>query len=335
MTVMTAVVVLGGLGLILGLGLTFAYTKLAVTHSEIERNLIQILPGTNCGSCGYPGCEAFAAALAKSGKSAGFCPVGGEEIDKKISEILGVAPSEIEPMVVVLRCGGDKNKAKERFIYDGLMDCVAADLIQKGNKGCEYGCLGYGNCERVCPFDAIKMGDDGLPLIADDKCTGCGLCVKECPRDVLELIPKTQKVYVACNSRLKAPLVKKVCSAGCIACKLCEKNCPYGAIKVENNLARIDPAVCENATICILKCPTKCIVDKAASRPRAMIGTNCTGCEECKSVCPTDAITGEKGEQHKVDLSKCIGCALCYKKCECNAIIMAFSLGYSEKAVAV
>lgn len=335
MTVITAIVVLGGLGLILGLGLTFAYMKLAVAPSEIEKKLVQILPGTNCGACGHPGCEAFATALAKSGKSAGFCPVGGQELDKEISNILGVAASEIEPMVVVVRCGGSKDKAKERFIYDGLVDCVAADLIQKGSKACEYGCLGYGNCERVCPFGAITMGDDGLPHIMDDKCTGCGLCVKECPRDVLELVPKTQKVYVACNSRAKGHSVRKVCNIGCIACNLCEKNCPHGAIKVENNLARIDPGVCKNATICILKCPTKCIVDKAVSRPKAIIGTDCTGCEECKAVCPTSAITGEKGKQHKVNLSECIGCALCYKKCEYNAITMAFSLGYSEKAVAV
>ncbi len=332
MLVAVSLLVLGGLGLVLGLGLTFAYTKLAVKSSQIEKRLIDILPGTNCGGCGYPGCEAFAAALAEQGKTAGVCPVGGRELDKKISEILGVEASEIEPMVAVLRCRGDKDKVKERFIYDGLLDCLAADLLQKGNKGCEYGCLGYGNCERVCPFDAIKMGDDGLPHISDDRCTGCGICVKECPRDVLELIPRTQKVYIACNSNARGPAVKRVCDVGCTACKLCEKNCPYGAIKVEDNLARIDPKICENATICVLKCPQRCIVDKAVSRPKAMIGTDCSGCEECKAVCPTSAITGEKGEQHKVELSKCMGCALCYRKCEYDAITMAFSLGHAVRA---
>lgn len=332
MTITTAVVVLGGLGLILGLGLTFAYIKLAVAPSKIEKELLEVLPGTNCGACGFPGCAGFAAALAKQGKDAGFCPVGGQEVEKKISEILGVASSEVEPMVAVLRCQGGIDKAKERFEYDGLMDCVAANIIQRGNKACEYGCLGYGSCERVCPFNAIEIGDNGLPIIDDKKCTGCGLCVKECPRNVLELIPKNQKVYVACNSKAKGPVVRKACDIGCIACMICVKNCPYGAIEVIDNRARIDPKKCENATICVFKCPTKCIVDKVASRPKAIIGTNCTGCEECKPVCPTKAISGEKDQQHKVEHQKCIGCALCYKECKYDAITMAFSLGYREKA---
>lgn len=313
--------------------LTFAYTKLAVIHSEIETDIIQILPGTNCGGCGYPGCEAFASAIIKQGKSVGFCPVGGEEVEKKIADILGIAPSEVEPNVAVLRCRGGKKETEERFIYEGLSDCLAADIIQKGNKGCEYACLGYGNCEMVCPFGAITMGENGLPDISDDKCTGCGICVKDCPRGVLELIPKVQKVYVACNSHLSGGSVRKVCKVGCIACRLCEKNCPYGAIKVEDNLARIDPGLCKNATICIFRCPTNCIIDKAVSRPRAMIGTDCTGCGKCKEVCPADVITGDNGQQHKVDISKCIGCALCYNRCEQNAITMAFSLGYAGKEV--
>ncbi len=332
MVVTISLIVLGGLGLVLGLLLTFAYTKLAITPSEIETDLIEILPGTNCGGCGYPGCKAYASAVAREEKTAVFCPVGGEEVARKIADILNIEPLEIEPNVAVLRCRGGKGKAIERFIYEGLSDCVAADIIQKGNKGCEYGCLGYGNCETVCPFGAIRMDEDGLPDISDDRCTGCGICVKECPRGVLELIPKAVKVYVACNSDRKGASVRKVCDVGCIACKLCEKNCPHDAIKVEDNLARIDPLSCKNATICIFRCPTNCIIDKAVSRPRAMIGTGCTGCEECKAVCPSSAITGERAEQHRVTLSKCIGCALCYKRCEHNAITMAFSLGYAEKS---
>jgi RnfABCDGE-type electron transport complex B subunit len=332
MTTLLALASLGGLGLVLSIILVIAQTKLAIEVSEKQKKILSVLPGANCGACGFPGCEAMAEALAKNGIEAGFCPVGGQAVMDKIAKILGTEAKKVEPKVAVLRCQGGRDKTTQKFKYVGPQDCVAANLVQGGPISCRYGCLGFGNCVDVCPFNAITMGENRLPVISDEKCTGCGICVEECPRNLLELIPKSQKIFVACSSSDKAKVVRESCKTGCIACKICEKNCPYDAIKVENNCARINFEKCQNCGICVVKCPRKCIADKQKSRPKAMIGTECTGCGECVSVCPMNAISGEKGKQHTVDLNKCIGCGLCYKVCKHNAITMAFALGYKEAA---
>ena len=332
MLVVKALICLGGLGLIFSVILAIAHTRLAVKVSEKQQRLVAALPGANCGACGFAGCEAYAEALATNDEvEANLCTVGGKETAEKIAEILGVEVKVKEETVVRLRCQGGKAETSERFTYLGIDSCAAANLVALGSKSCTFGCLGFGDCVEVCPFDAIKMGDNGLPVIDEEKCTGCGKCVAACPKNILELLPKVQKVYVACNSPKIAKEVRAACKIGCIACKICEKSCPYDAIHVVNNLARIDYEKCENCGICVHKCPTHCIVETEKKRPKAMIGTKCTGCEECKAVCPVKAITGEPGEQHVVDLKKCIGCALCYKTCKYDAITMAFALGYKEK----
>lgn len=325
-----ALISLGGLGFFLSTILAIAYAKLAIKVSLKEKQILDALPGLNCGACGFAGCEGYAASLAKGGTEIGLCPVGGAELVNKLSEFLGVEAKEVEPKVTVIRCSGGENNTEERLNYVGLQSCIGARLVAGGPKSCLYGCLGFGDCVLVCKFDAIRMGDDGLPLINDKLCTGCGMCVDACPQNIIELIPKVEKVYVKCSSPESARLTKLHCKVGCIGCKLCEKNCPYDAIKVEDGVARINFEFCENCGICVHKCPTGAIFDKLRSRPKAMIGTNCTGCEKCKEVCPMNAISGETGEQHKVDFSKCIGCNLCYKICKEEAITMAFSLGYSE-----
>jgi len=333
MLVVKALVCLGGLGLVFSVVLAVAHTRLAVKVSEKHQRLVEALPGVNCGACGFAGCEAYAVELANNEEAEpNLCTVGGQETADKISEILGVEVKVKEQMVARLRCQGGKAETSERFTYLGIANCSAANLVALGNKSCTYGCLGFGDCVEVCPFDAIKMGDNGLPVIDEEKCTACGKCVAACTKNILELLPKVQKVYVTCNSPRKPKEVRAVCKVGCIACKICEKNCPYDAIHVVDNLARIDYEKCENCGICVHKCPTHCIVEIEKKRPKAMIGTKCTGCEECKAVCPVkDTITGEPGEQHVVDLKKCIGCALCYKTCKYDAITIAFALGYKEK----
>lgn len=327
-----ALISLGGLGIVLATILAIAYTKLAVKVSEKKKKTLAALPGSNCGACGFPGCEGYAEALVKKEAETGLCPVGGKELSTELAEILGVAAKVLEAKVAVLRCCGSKSSTHEKFDYVGIKSCKGTYFIADGPKSCRFGCLGFGDCIEVCPFDAIKMGDEGLPVIDDKKCTGCGNCVKVCPRNIIELAPKPQKVFVSCNSLDSVKATKGVCKTGCIGCGLCERSCPYDAIKVENNIARIDFDKCENCAICVSKCPTHSIIDKlGAKRPKAIIDGKCTGCQACVEVCPTEAIEGNAEEQHKVILDRCIGCALCYKICKPKAITMAFSLGYSKE----
>ncbi|KPJ68664.1 hypothetical protein AMJ44_05880 [candidate division WOR-1 bacterium DG_54_3] len=311
---------LGGLSLIFAVILAVAFKKLAVKISEEERKIKEILPGVNCGACGFPGCEAYAKALVeKTGEyPPTLCTVGGSETAKEIGKILGVEVEETEPKVCVLRCKGD---------------CRSNYILLGGNKACVYGCLGGGHCVTVCPFGAIKMGSNHLPLIDPNKCTACGICVKECPRQVLELIPRTQLVYLACKSLAKGKAVKNVCTVGCIGCTICVKACPYeGAIAMEGNLPKMDYEKCTSCGICYNKCPTKSFVDRAKARPYATISQQCDGCGECVKVCQFKAIEGEPGKKHVVIKDKCIGCGRCFEVCPIKAITMIGALGYAEAA---
>jgi len=326
---------LGGLSLVFGVVLALAFKKLSVKISEQEKRLKEILPGVNCGACGFPGCEAYAHALAaeKDGVAANLCTAGGSETAKKIGEILGIKVEATEPQICVLRCRGGINDAVEKFEYRGPGDCRSNYILLGGNKACEYGCLGGGHCAAVCPFGAITMGPDRLPIIDPDKCTACGVCVRECPRQVLELIPRSQLIFLACKTLDKGKAVKNVCKVGCIGCTLCVKVCPYeGAIAMQGNLPKIDFEKCTSCGICFHKCPTKSFVDRAKARPYAIISSKCNGCGECVKVCQFKAIEGEPGKRHTVIKDKCIGCGRCFEVCPIKVITMAGALGYAEAA---
>jgi len=331
--VIKSVAGLGGLSLIFGIVLAIAFKKLVVKISEQEQKLRDALPGANCGACGFPGCDAYAHALAKNtGEVApNLCPVGGAETIRKIGEILGIEVEAEEPMLCVLRCRGGRENAVEKFEYIGPGDCRSNYILLGGNKACEWGCLGGGHCETVCPFDAITMGPNRLPIIDPHKCTACGICVKECPRQVLELLPRRQLVYLACKTLDKGKVVKNVCKVGCIGCTLCVKSCPYeGAIQMDHNLPKMDYAKCISCGICYNKCPTKSFVDRAPARPYAIISSKCDGCGECVKVCLFKAIEGKPGKRHTVIKDKCIGCGRCFEVCPIKVITMAGALGYIE-----
>jgi electron transport complex protein RnfB len=326
---------LAGLSLVFGIILAIAFKKLAVKVSEEEKKLREIMPGANCGACGYPGCEAYAHALAlKTGDvPANLCTVGGSETAKQIGEILGIEVEETEPLLCVLRCRGGVKEAVERFDYIGPGDCRSNYILLGGNKACEYGCLGGGHCIEVCPFNAIRMGPNRLPIIDPAKCTACGVCVKECPRQVLELIPRSQLVYCACKTKDKGKAVKNKCKIGCIGCTLCTKVCPHeGAIAMDGNLPKMDYTKCVSCGICFNKCPTHSFVDRAKARPYAIISAKCDGCGECAKVCLFKAIEGEPGKRHTVVKDKCIGCGRCFEVCPIKVITMAGALGYTEAA---
>lgn len=253
------VISIGGLGLLFGLGLGYASKKFAVAVDERVPKVRDVLPGANCGGCGFAGCDAFAKAVVEGQAKIDACSVGGSETAKNIAGILGVEAEEKERQVAVVKCIGTCDKSKIKYDYEGITSCKDASFIPGGgSKSCSYGCLGLGSCERACQFDAIKI-IDGIATIDETKCVACGMCIKECPRNIIELEVARKKVEVMCNSNAKGKDVKSVCEVGCIGCRLCTKVCPTGAITVENNLATIDYEKCTSCGLCVEKCPTKVI----------------------------------------------------------------------------
>lgn len=258
-TIILSLATLGSLGFIFGLVLAYASRKFAVKVDPRLEKVSEFLPGANCGACGFPNCQIAAAALLEGKVEPSSCALIEEESLKNIAKTLGQKVKVKEKKVARLICGGGKDKAKEKYLYQGVKDCRVADLLSGGGKACPYGCLGLGTCVRECPFGAITLDENNLPLIDEEKCTGCGKCLGVCPKKVLTLIPQHRRVWVACNSRDKGAQVKKVCSVGCIGCGLCVKVCEPEAIILENNLARIDYKKCSHCGACVEKCPTKCI----------------------------------------------------------------------------
>jgi electron transport complex protein RnfB len=259
MEIVVAILVLGSLGLLFGLGLAVASKKFCIVADPRLDKILACLPGANCGACGMPGCMAFAQSLIKGKASLGSCRVMEVQAREKVAQTLGIKIETQVKQVAVLHCGGG-SKVKDRFQYNGLADCIAANLVLRGHKECVYGCLGFGTCEKVCPFDAISMSEAGLPVVDIEKCRACGKCVEACPKGLFSLIPITSKVSVACSSHDIARDTHRVCPVGCIACRKCEQICPVDAIHIIDNLAVIDYNKCTSCGECVKVCPTKCII---------------------------------------------------------------------------
>ncbi len=257
---LAAILSLGAIGLVAALALGLAAKKFAVEVDPRELAILELLPGANCGACGYPGCSGYAKMVASGDKIAATCPPGGSAVMDKIANIMGFAPISAEPKVAVVMCQGDNRKAKDKYKYLGLADCQAAQKVADGPKQCPGGCMGLGTCERVCPFGAIEMTPDNLAVISRKKCTGCGKCVAACPRDVIKMAPLEATTHVLCNSHDKGALVRKYCEVGCIACQICKKQVPE-AYAIENFLATVIYENHDKAAGAVEKCPTKCIRD--------------------------------------------------------------------------
>lgn len=250
---------MGALGLLFSLGLAIAFQKLRVEEDPKIVQVAEALPQANCGACGYSGCRAFAEAVVKGNAEANGCPVGGEETVHLVAEILGVKAGEVVKKIARILCRGDSTAAKDKGRYLGITTCYAANLVG-GNKQCTYGCLGYGDCVRACPFDAMYMEETGLPKVVDDKCTACGKCVDACPRGIIELASCTQNIFVFCRSLDRGPAAKKACKNACIACGICVRACPEGIV-MENYLAKITEynQIKPDQIPAIEKCPTDAI----------------------------------------------------------------------------
>ncbi len=258
--IITAVTVIAVLGMILGIFLGIAAKAFYVKTDPREDKIISALPGNNCGGCGYPGCSGLAAAIVKGEAAVNACPVGGEAVAKNVAAIMGVEAGSSVRMCAFVKCAGDCQKAGRDYEYEGEKDCrMVALLPAGGDKSCAYGCLGYGSCVSVCPFDAIHI-KNGIAVVDKEACKACGKCIEACPKKLIELVPYGASYAVACSSKDKGPDVMKKCKAGCIGCGICKKNCPKEAIEVSDLLAHIDQDKCEKCGVCAEKCPKKAIV---------------------------------------------------------------------------
>jgi len=256
--VLGATALIAGVGLLIGILLGLASMKFHVEVDEKEIQIREELPGNNCGGCGFAGCDALAAAIAKGEAPAGACPVGGAAVAEKIAAITG-AEAEVTRKVAFVKCTGKADAASKKYEYTGNIDCRQANYVTGGgDKGCIYGCLGYGSCTNVCDFDAIHVVN-GVALVNRENCVACGKCVGICPKNLIELIPYEAKAVVGCSSKEKGKDVKAVCNVGCIGCGMCARNCPANAIILENNIAYIDQEVCIGCGLCKTKCPVKVI----------------------------------------------------------------------------
>ena len=264
-----SILVLGGLGCIFGVGLAVASRIFRIKQNPLKLQIMDMLPKANCGACGFAGCESYADWLVSDQKaSVEKCTVGGPDIARDIGRLFGKEVTATGKKKAVIVCSGGEN-CTDRFSYRGVSTCEAVNLIFGGQKSCLYGCLGFGDCVKVCPFGAIKQTGPGkVPVIDAGKCTGCGLCLAACPKKIIELVEDRFTVSISCKSNHKGALVRKICKPGCIGCGICIKVCPVNDIVLENNLARIKYENCNNCGLCIEKCPTKSIRSRTGVRLR-------------------------------------------------------------------
>ena len=262
-----AVIVLGAIGLVAAIVLYAASKKFAVYEDPRIGQVTALLPGANCGGCGFPGCSGMADALVKGADAGSLeglnCPVGGAQVMSQVADLLGMAIAGGEPKVAVVRCGGTCALRPRTTEYSGLRTCAAMSSTGMGETACGYGCLGCGDCVAACQFDAIHMNPEtGLPEVDEDKCTACGACAKACPRHIIELRkkgPKGRRVYVSCVNHDRGPVAMKACKAACIGCGKCVKACAFEAITLEGNVSYIDPEKCRLCRKCVEACPTHAI----------------------------------------------------------------------------
>ena len=257
--ILTAALVVGGIGALCALMLIAASKFFAVKENETVGKIRECLPGANCGACGYAGCDGYAKALAEEeGIKTNLCIPGADAVAKQIADILGVEAEDVVEQVAVIHCYGDCEHTKKKMEYEGIDSCAAAKTLYGGTGLCNYGCIGLGDCVSVCPQDAICI-ENGMAHIDTRLCIGCGLCAKTCPRNIIELVPqgpKNRKVVVLCNNKDKGALATKECKVSCIGCGKCVKVCEkFEAITLGTNLAHIDPDKCKMCRKCEEACP--------------------------------------------------------------------------------
>ncbi|MCF7919553.1 MAG: Fe-S cluster domain-containing protein [Candidatus Cloacimonetes bacterium] len=259
-----AIIILGALGLLYGLGLAVASKKFHVEIDPKIEAITEALPSANCGACGYPGCAAYAEAIVMHNEELNKCAPGGAAVVKEIAAIMGKEAVAADKKVAVIKCqSGGKNNTIFRYEYQGVTTCKAAILINNGPNLCSWGCLGYNDCASACKFDAISIDENGMRIIDKEKCTGCVACAKACPRNLIEIVSAKKRVHILCSSHDKGAESRKVCGnkTACIGCSMCVKKCPKAAIEMKDNLAVLNYDLCIMCGICADVCPTGAIFD--------------------------------------------------------------------------
>ena len=257
---LAASLALAALAVLLSGILLLAGRFLRVAEDKRLEELVSLLPGINCGACGQPGCRPFAQALLKGEAVPAGCSVSSEQARQRIADFLGVAVGEAERRVARLACAGDRNTARFLAEYDGEPSCAAAAVVDDGGKACAWGCLGLGDCERSCDFDAIKMSPSGLPVVDEAKCTACGDCVRACPKDLFSIVPEQQPLWVACNNPLEGNDLLETCNVACTACERCVRDAPDWLTLKRNLPVPIKGASGKPPRKAIDRCPTGAIV---------------------------------------------------------------------------
>lgn len=260
-TILLPVALMGSMGIVFALILNFASKAFYVPTEKKVMEVMEALPGANCGACGFPGCEGLAGAIVRGSAPITACPIGGEALVKDLAKIMGQEAVAVERKVAVVKCQGDKARATDKYEFQGRLDCRSMYLLQGGNKTCEYGCLGGGSCQMVCDFGAIELVN-GLAIIDKEKCTACGKCVGICPKGIIEMVPYKRESIVLCSSHDKGKDVRGYCKVGCIGCSICARQYPEG-FEMDNLLAKatydVDNFDAEALANAVNKCPNKCI----------------------------------------------------------------------------
>ena len=269
-SILYAIAILGGMGLLLGVVLAIASKVFYVETDPRLDKLNECLPGANCGGCGYAGCGGYAEAVLNGEAPIGKCASGGNECAQEMAAIMGVEAAEVTRKVALVRCSGEKSYDKDGNLtkgarvkaeYEGFHDCLSASKVGgNGPLSCKFGCLGYGSCVKACKYGAMSVVN-GVAKVDEDLCVGCMACATACPRNLIVAVEPDRNVVIACASLAKGAVTTRGCTVGCIGCSLCKKICPKDAITIERNLARIDYTKCDNCGLCATVCPKHLIKD--------------------------------------------------------------------------
>ena len=324
-----AITSIGLMGLFFGVMLAFAAKKFHVEVDPKVEKILEVLPGVNCGMCGYSGCGPFAEGVAAGEADVSGCVPGGHGVATEVAAIMGQeAGSCGEKKVAICLCQGGSSRAQERYIYEGISDCRTRATLHGGSKACTFGCVGEGACRDVCPFDAIVMSDEGLPVVDCEKCTACGKCVGACPRSLMQIVPMSEHFHVLCLNKDKAKKATSVCQVSCFKCKTCERSCPFDAITV-GAVAVIDHSKCMDCGICSAVCPHNTIVNTGLDQwPEAYVcqQDKCTGCGVCVGLCPQECISMDGHNKALIQKDRCIACGICAQVCPAEAMAQVASM---------